>query len=101
MKKMFGIMLLSGVFLTGAIVLAQETSKPTTPPRAMGPMTGTMGEGSPMKSMDHGAMMDKMEMMRRMHGMHGMQGMQGMAKMMENCREMMEAAQRTEPSGDK
>ena len=94
MKKMFGIMLLSGVFLTGAIVLAQETSKPTTPPRAMGPMTGTMGEGSPMKSMDHGAMMDKMEMMQRMHGM------QGMAKMMENCREMMEAAQRTEPSGD-
>lgn len=80
-------MVVAGVFLAGAMVTAQETSsKPASPRRMMGRMMGMMGEESPMKSMDHGAMMERM---------------QGMEQMMEQCRQMMAGAHATEPSGDR
>jgi hypothetical protein len=52
----------------------------------MGRMTGMMGEESPMKSMDHGAMMERM---------------QGMEQMMEQCRQMMAGAHATDRGANK
>ena len=97
MKKIFWMVPLTVAFLAAAMAPAQETDskKPASPPQVMGPMMGTMGEGSPMKSMDHGAMM---EMMQKMYGM---QGMEGMAQMIEKCRQMMAGAHATEPSSDR
>jgi len=86
MRKTFWSVVLTAVFLAGAVVTAQETSsrRPASPPQVMGPMMGKMGEESPMKSMDHGAMMERI---------------QGMEQMMEQCRQMMAGAQGTEPNG--
>jgi hypothetical protein len=88
MRKTFWSVVLTVVFLTGAVVTAQETSskRPASSPGHMGPMAGMMGEGIPMKSMDHGAMMERM---------------QGMEQMMEQCRQMMAVAHATEPSADR
>jgi hypothetical protein len=95
MKKIFSATLLTAVFLAGAIVTAQETPRPASPPGHAGPMAGMMGEGGAMKSPDL-----MRAMMERMRGMPGMEGMTE-TEMMEHCRQMMAGAQGTAPNGSK